>query len=141
MKSRRITYFSISSLFPDIGQSTNINGKNKPNDYFCNNCFCRFLKLSDYERHIVECNTEELQFKCCICWKSFRHKCHLTRHMLIHSGERPFACNHCPKRFTQKGNLLTHLRTHTGEAPFHCTSCPRRFKDKSNLNWHIKKYH
>lgn len=46
------------------------------------------------------------------CHKEFTSFSTLSRHELIHTGDRPFACNYCDKRFNQKGNLSKHLASH-----------------------------
>ncbi|XP_076063981.1 uncharacterized protein LOC143038542 isoform X2 [Oratosquilla oratoria] len=60
-------------------------------------------------------------------------------HERIHSNDRNFVCSHCEKTFTTKASLVRHLRTHTGETPFACPYCGQNFKEHGTLSRHLKK--
>lgn len=82
---------------------------------------------------------EEL-YKCLKCGKTFPHRCRLTAHELMHSGEKPYICQVCEKRFWQMGHLTRHLRSHTGEKPYTCLHCGRKFSEGSTLNKHVRSH-
>lgn len=56
-------------------------------------------------------------FHCEACQFSSSKSSTFTRHMKIHSDERPHLCHLCLKAFRTVTLLRNHVNTHTGEAP------------------------
>ena len=83
----------------------------------------------------------EKPYKCKVCDQCFTVSSNLIMHMRIHTGEKPFQCNICAKQFAQFGNLQTHMRTHTGEKPYHCNICAKQFTRTSSLRKHMTHIH
>lgn len=52
--------------------------------------------------------------QCTVCGLELRSNSHLTRHMRVHSGEKPYACPTCGQKFAQRYNMMTHFKTHQG---------------------------
>lgn len=49
---------------------------------------------------------------CNICWKTFREKANLKRHLQVHSIDRAvYACPDCNKTFSWKDNYIRHTKT------------------------------
>ena len=78
---------------------------------------------------------------CSECGSAFAKKCHLDRHLLVHSGEKPFKCSQCGKAFAAKRYLERHLTVHTEERPVQCPRCDKAFKNKEGLLSHRKYCH
>ncbi|XP_074467042.1 early growth response protein 1-A-like [Sebastes fasciatus] len=72
------------------------------------------------------------------CDRRFSRSDELTRHVRVHTGQRPFQCRICMRSFSRSDHLTTHIRTHTGEKPFGCNECGRKFARSDERKRHAK---
>jgi len=72
------------------------------------------------------------------CDRRFSRSDELSRHLRIHTGQRPFPCHICQRAFSRSDHLTTHLRTHTGEKPFACEVCGRCFSRSDERTRHMR---
>lgn len=79
--------------------------------------------------------------KCNICNKWFTEAVALTRHMEVHSADRPFSCPICGWRFKQMHNMKRHMLTHSGAKPYSCDFCDKSYTDNYSLKQHVAKVH
>ncbi|GIX79042.1 hypothetical protein CDAR_231891 [Caerostris darwini] len=62
------------------------------------------------------------------CARSYFRNCHLTRHLKIHSGQKPFQCTVCSRSFSWSYHLITHNRVHSGEKPLLVRHVRKKFR-------------
>ncbi|CAK6980047.1 early growth response protein 1-like [Scomber scombrus] len=72
------------------------------------------------------------------CERRFSRSDELTRHVRVHTGQKPFQCRICMRSFSRSDHLTTHIRTHTGEKPFACSECGRKFARSDERKRHAK---
>ncbi|XP_047235433.1 early growth response protein 1-like [Girardinichthys multiradiatus] len=72
------------------------------------------------------------------CDRRFSRSDELTRHVRVHTGQKPFQCRICMRSFSRSDHLTTHIRTHTGEKPFACVECGRKFARSDERKRHAK---
>jgi len=80
------------------------------------------------------CTTED-------CFKVFRFKSEIERHIFTHSESRPFLCTYegCERAFKRTNALQNHIRSqHTGEASLRCPfpGCEMSFTTTAKLRYH-----
>ncbi|UJR36295.1 hypothetical protein I4U23_029024 [Adineta vaga] len=117
--------------------------KDEPQDYIApgiNGQSMQFAKPKTYPNRPSKTPVHERPFSCPIdnCPRRFSRSDELTRHIRIHTGDKPFQCKICARAFSRSDHLTTHIRTHTGEKPFSCDTCGRRFARSDERKRHAK---
>ncbi|XP_066471531.1 zinc finger protein 397-like isoform X2 [Tiliqua scincoides] len=70
------------------------------------------------------------------CGKQFRDGTDLKSHHTVHARRKPHQCPDCGKNFSWKSRLLRHQQSHTGEKPHECPECGKHFRDVTVLRSH-----
>lgn len=109
--------------------------------YTCDICQTTFEQKSKILRHITSKHSFHRPFKCSTCDKTFKYKCDLKAHRLIHQdvdSSLLHCCDKCDYRTKTKNNLKSHyIRRHTDDYKFACEHCGKRFKMEWDLKFHI----
>lgn len=98
------------------------------------------VKSRKYPNRPSKTPVHERPYACPIdkCDRRFSRSDELTRHIRIHTGQKPFQCRICSRSFSRSDHLTTHVRTHTGEKPFSCDICGRKFARSDEKKRHAK---
>lgn len=107
----------------------------------CDMCDAVFGDRAELESHVKVSHVDEEHekpFVCSHCWKSFREKSQLKKHLLVHESRKDFVCELCSRSFAQEYYLKKHLRTHNDSLDHTCPTCGKKFKLLDYLRVHLK---
>ncbi|WAR17162.1 ZN836-like protein [Mya arenaria] len=115
--------------------------------YRCEECGKTFIQPGHLSTHKVT-HQKHLwnisQRICKFCGRIFYDKAQLTRHLRVHTGEKPFKCDVCTKSFSQKSNMKQHMLTHlqfnliSDNPNRQCGLCGKIFASKTKLARHMR---
>ena len=84
-------------------------------------------------------HSDERNFTCNDCDKTFKTTAFLKRHSLIHLQVKPYFCDECGKSFADPSYFKCHKKEqHSGSRPFECSFCAKGFKMQKSLKLHLK---
>ena len=101
--------------------------------------------VTDLRNHQIDCleklNSDERNFQCSHCDKTFHLEISLKRHEKKHLNPDRFECEVCHKKFRLQCFLTQHRRSHFPEERIPCTLCSNRFRRPQDLTWHMEYDH
>ncbi|KAJ0056843.1 hypothetical protein NL108_000628 [Boleophthalmus pectinirostris] len=114
----------------------NFHQKEKPS-YKCEYCPQTFTFKTQLYAHKKKIHGET--YSCDVCGKYLSDYSCLSRHKLIHFGEKKHSCKHCGRHFYSISRLKSHEIIHFDrERNFLCDICSKTFYTKSLLTTHQK---
>ncbi|XP_055309908.1 zinc finger protein 660-like [Sitodiplosis mosellana] len=124
------------------GQSSNSTVKSKGNRNRLNSSVKKMKRdgLRKQNKRKIPRNKaakKRKEHKCHVCGYVASCESNLTKHIRVHTGDKPYTCDVCSRSFTQKSVLNRHKKIHSGEKTFVCSVCSKSFALKCTLNRHL----
>jgi len=98
----------------------------------------------EQEKHITKGKGAHLRMggsrvhECTTCGQACATSSDLTKHLRVHSGDKPYSCDACGKAFADSSALTVHLRVHSGDKPYSCDACGKAYATSSALTRHLR---
>lgn len=109
--------------------------------FACDLCGASYVFKRALREHLLKNHTNQTEFLCSFCPKSFATSTSLYCHVRIHTQEKNKTCQICGAKFRDNFSLGRHIRSHRPERTQICQICGKRFKEKYNLIDHLRKVH
>ena len=84
-------------------------------------------------------NQQSHRNACDECNRSFISRQGLINHKKLSHGSKEdcFTCNFCDKIFPTRAQLTRHMKVHSNDRPYVCELCNKRYKHKQDLKFHM----
>jgi KRAB domain-containing zinc finger protein len=104
----------------------------------CESSFLRKYLLNNHVK-IIHMKIKASKFKCCDCNYVTDLKSAYTRHLRVHTKEKPFKCEKCDSAFSTNGYLKVHLKAVHQKikgSRYKCNDCNYSTDHKSSFDRH-----
>uniref|UniRef100_A0A182PHG0 C2H2-type domain-containing protein n=1 Tax=Anopheles epiroticus TaxID=199890 RepID=A0A182PHG0_9DIPT len=108
----------------------------------CPYCSSSFHTRTEVKNHLAAIHISEDRAECGECGAVFTSKKLLKQHLESHTEERNFHCKDCERSFKTQHHLNRHIRAvHTEVTRFHCEHCDVSYSRRDKLRMHVEKVH